>query len=85
MADAGADQHTFHLEATGQAWLNSEFINKKSFTCDWPIDWLTYSGTIHLQIHSNFLFLIKWNSFPLLSDKLVELINKIKKAGIKVS
>ena len=38
MADAGADQYTFHLEATGQAWLSSEFINQISFKFDWLID-----------------------------------------------
>ena len=81
MADAGADQYTFHLEATGQAWLSSEFINQRSLNL---IDWLTHSGTINLQIHSKFLILIKLNAFPLLSDKPVDLINQIKKAGMKV-
>ena len=36
MADAGADQNTFH--STGQAWLNLEFIDQKLFKFDWLID-----------------------------------------------
>lgn len=71
MADAGADQYTFHLEATGQAWLSSESINQSSF----KFDWFIYSGTVHLQI---------FDAFPLLLDKPVDLINQIKKAGMKV-
>ena len=38
MADAGADQNTFHFEATGQAWLSLEFIDQKLFKFDWLID-----------------------------------------------
>ena len=78
-----------------QGLTSTPFTWKQQVRHDWAqnllikdhlnlIDWLTHSGTINLQIHSKFLILIKLNAFPLLSDKPVDLINQIKKAGMKV-